>query len=297
MEKLTGIRRKKNKRWQVLRDYVMIIIGTGLIALAIQFVYDPSRMVTGGFSGIAIIIKSITKGLITGGIPLWVTNLVLNMPVFVMAWLIKGKQFVGRTAIATVLLSAWLYLIPSFDVVKGDLILAAIFGGLLSGAGIGFVLRAKSTTGGTDMVSVLLQHKLFRHYSVVQIMQILDGLIVLAGTAIFGLRLGMYAIVTIFIIMKVSDALTEGVRYSRVAYIITDHKDQVSAAIMKDLNRGVTGLQAKGMYSNQEKCMLYCVVSKKEVVSLKDLVKEIDEKAFIIVTDAREVLGEGFIED
>ena len=177
------------------------------------------------------------------------------------------------------------------------MILAAIFGGLLSGAGIGFVLRAKSTTGGTDMVSVLLQHKLFRHYSVVQIMQVLDGLIVLVGSAIFGLRLGMYAIVTIFIITKVSDALTEGVRYSRVAYIITDYKDQVSAAIMKDLNRGVTGIQAKGMYSNQEKCMLYCVVSKKEVVSLKDLVKEIDEKAFVIVTDAREVLGEGFIED
>lgn len=289
--------RKKNKRWQVLRDYTMIVIGTGLIGLAIQLVYDPSKMVTGGFSGISIIIKSITKWFMVGGIPLWITNLVLNLPVFVVAWLVKGKQFVGRTAVATFLLSAWLYLIPSFDVVKGDLILAAIFGGLLSGAGIGFVLRAKSTTGGTDMVSVLLQHKLFRHYSVVQIMQVLDGLIVLVGSAIFGLRLGMYAIVTIFIITKVSDALTEGVRYSRVAYIITDYKDQVSAAIMKDLNRGVTGIQAKGMYSNQEKCMLYCVVSKKEVVSLKDLVKEIDEKAFVIVTDAREVLGEGFIED
>ena len=289
--------KKKNRRWQTLRDYVMIAIGTGLIAVAIQFVYDPSKMVTGGFSGISIIIKSITKWLVVGGIPLWVTNLVLNLPVFVVAWVVKGKQFVGRTAIATILLSGWLYLIPSFDIVKGDLVLAAIFGGLLSGTGIGFVLRAKSTTGGTDMVSVLLQHKLLRHYSVVQIMQILDGIIVLVGSAIFGLRMGMYAIVTIFIITKVSDALTEGVRYSRVAYIITEHKDQVSAQIMKNLNRGVTGLQAKGMYSNQEKCMLYCVVSKKEVVALKDLVKEIDARAFIIVTDAREVLGEGFIED
>jgi len=289
--------RKKNKQWQTLRDYVMIVIGTGLIAVAIQFVYDPSKMVTGGFSGISIIIKSITKWLVVGGIPLWVTNLVLNLPVFVVAWVVKGKQFVGRTAISTILLSGWLYLIPSFDIVKGDLVLAAIFGGLLSGTGLGIVLRAKSTTGGTDMVSVLLQHKLLRHYSVVQIMQILDGIIVLVGSAIFGLRMGMYAIVTIFIITKVSDALTEGVRYSRVAYIITEHKDQVSAQIMKNLNRGVTGLQAKGMYSNQEKCMLYCVVSKKEVVALKDLVKEIDARAFIIVTDAREVLGEGFIED
>ena len=130
-----------------------------------------------------------------------------------------------------------------------------------------------------------------------KIMQFLDGAIVLTGMAIFGLRFGLYAIVTIFIIMKVSDALTEGMRYARAAFIITDEKDQVAKEILATLNRGVTGIQAKGMYSHAEKCMLYCVVSKKEVVALKDLVKEIDEKAFIIVTDAREVLGEGFIEE
>lgn len=288
---------KKNSKWMVLFDICMIILGTGLIAMAIKFVYDPSKMVTGGFSGIAIIVKSVTKNWITGGLPLWVTNLVLNAPVFIVGFFVKGKRFIGRTALATILLSVWLYILPEFDAVNQDLVLAAIFGGCLSGAGIGLVLRAKATTGGTDMVSVLLQHKLFRHYSVVQIMQFLDGAIVLTGMAIFGLRFGLYAIVTIFIIMKVSDALTEGMRYARAAFIITDEKDQVAKEILATLNRGVTGIQAKGMYSHAEKCMLYCVVSKKEVVALKDLVKEIDEKAFIIVTDAREVLGEGFIEE
>lgn len=289
--------KNKNSKWIFLRDYLMIIIGTGLIASAIKFVYDPSQMVTGGFSGISIIIKSVTKDLIAGGVPLWVTNLVLNTPVFIVGLFIKGKRFIGRTAFATIMLSCWLYLLPEFDAVKNDLVLAAIFGGCLSGTGIGLVLRSKATTGGTDMVSVLLQHKLLRHYSVVQIMQFLDGAIVLTGMAIFGLRFGLYAIVTIFIIMKVSDALTEGMRYARAAFIITDEKDQVAKEILLNLNRGVTGIQAKGMYSHEEKCMLYCVVSKKEVVALKDLVKEIDENAFIIVTDAREVLGEGFIEE
>ena len=230
--------RNKEKHWNILRDYLMIFIGTGLIALAIQWVYDPSKMVTGGFSGIGIIIKAITKGFFVGGVPLWITNLVLNAPVFIIGFIMKGKRFVGRTTVATVLLSGWLYAIPTLDMVQGDLVLAAIFGGILSGAGIGLVLRAKSTTGGTDMVSVLMQQKLFRHYSVVQIMQILDGLIVIAGSALFGIRLGMYAIVTIFIITKVSDALTEGVRYARVAYIITNYKDEVSASILKNLNRG-----------------------------------------------------------
>ena len=139
---------KKNSKWMVLFDICMIILGTGLIAMAIKFVYDPSKMVTGGFSGIAIIVKSVTKNWITGGLPLWVTNLVLNAPVFIVGFFVKGKRFIGRTALATILLSAWLYILPEFDAVNQDLVLAAIFGGCLSGAGIGLVLRAKGMVPG-----------------------------------------------------------------------------------------------------------------------------------------------------
>ncbi len=282
-----------SRPWYV--DFLFIVLGTGIMALAIQCIFEPIGLVTGGFTGIAIIIRKVTAGLVEGGIPLWLTNIVLNIPVFLFALKIKGKRFIGRTVIGTVLLSFWLYIIPQVDLTQGDYMLSAIFGGVITGIGIGFVLLAKATTGGTDMVSVLIQHKV-RHYSVVQILQVIDGAVVLAGLYVFGLKPALYAVVAIFITSKVSDALMEGMKYSKAAFIITDRYQEVADAIMTKLDRGLTGLDATGMYSGDKKIVLYCVVSKKEIVDLKDIVAEIDTKAFVIVTDAREVLGEGFLE-
>lgn len=282
---------KRSKAW----DYVMLIIGTALIAVSIQCIYDPIGMVTGGFTGLAIIIKEISKVFIDGGISLGIANICLNVPFFIFAWLIKGKRFIWRTIVGTVLLSVWMDILPAIDMAQGDYTLAAIFGGVIGGAGMGLVLLAKATTGGTEMVAVLIQHYM-RHYSVVQIMQVLDGLIVLAGMYMFGVHVTMYAIVAIFITSKVSDALMEGFKFSKVAYIITDRYEQVAQKIMASMDRGVTGLKAKGMYSGKDKCMLYCVVAKKEIVQVKEIVAEIDPDAFVIVSDAREVLGEGFQE-
>lgn len=278
-----------------VRDYIFLLLGTALVAASIQCIYDPISMVTGGFTGIAIIVKEVTGGIFERGIPLWFTNLVLNIPVFLFALKIKGRRFIGRTLIGTMLLSAWLYVIPSVDLPQGDYILAAVFGGVIGGAGMGFVLLAKATTGGTDMVATLIQHYL-RHYSIVQIMQLLDGAIVLLGMYVFGIHAALYAIVAIFITCKVSDALMEGFKFSKVAFIISDKYELVAKRILEDLDRGVTGLHAKGMYSGAEKCMLYCVVSQKEIVQVKEIVQEADPEAFVIVSDAREVLGEGFLE-
>lgn len=275
--------------------WIMIIAGTGLMSVGIKCIYDPTGLVTGGFTGISIIVKAMTGKLIEGGVPLWLTNLVLNVPVFLIALRIKGKRFIGRTAVATFLLSGWLYILPEWNFVAGDYTLAAIFGGVLTGIGIGMILLAKATTGGTDMVAALIQHKL-KHYSIAQIMQFLDGAIVVMGLYFFGIQPALYAIVSIFIISKISDALMEGFKFSKAAFIISDKNEQVAKVIMQELNRGITGLNAKGMYSGEKKCMLYCVVSKKQIVELKELVLKIDKNAFVIVTDAREVLGEGFQE-
>lgn len=274
-------------------DYFLLVIGTGLVAASIQCVYDPIRLVTGGFTGLAIIVKEVTGSVIPGGVPLWLTNLALNMPVFLIALKVKGKRFIGRTLVGTFLLSAWLYVIPSVDLTGGDYILASLFGGVIGGVGMGFVLLAKATTGGTDMVATLIQHYV-RHYSIVQIMQVLDGLIVLCGLYVFGVRAALYAIVAIFVTSKVSDTLMEGLKFSKAAYIITDQYELVAKKIMEELERGVTGLHARGMYSGDEKCMLYCVVSPKEIVRVKEIVAQADSAAFVIVSDAREVLGEGF---
>ena len=283
-----------SRPWYV--DYLFIFMGTGIMALAIQCIFEPIGLVTGGFSGIAIIIRKMTAGIVEGGVPLWLTNLALNVPVFIAALIIKGRKFLGRTVIGTVLLSFWLYVIPQVDLTQGDYMLSAVFGGVITGIGIGFVLLAKATTGGTDMVSALIQ-KYVRHYSVVQILQVIDGMVVLAGLYVFGLKPALYAIVAIFITSKVSDALMEGMKYSKAAFIITDCYKEIADAIMIQLDRGLTGLDATGMYSGDKKTVLYCVVAKKEIVELKDIVAKIDPKAFVIVTDAREVFGEGFLEN
>lgn len=283
-----------SRPWYV--DYLFIFMGTGIMALAIQCIFEPIGLVTGGFSGIAIIIRKMTAGIVEGGVPLWLTNIALNVPVFIAALIIKGRKFLGRTVIGTVLLSFWLYVIPQVDLTQGDYMLSSVFGGVITGIGIGFVLLAKATTGGTDMVSALIQ-KYVRHYSVVQILQVIDGMVVLAGLYVFGLKPALYAIVAIFITSKVSDALMEGMKYSKAAFIITDCYKEIADAIMTQLDRGLTGLDATGMYSGDKKTVLYCVVSKKEIVELKDIVAKIDPKAFVIVTDAREVFGEGFLEN
>lgn len=272
-------------------DAILMVVGTGLMALAIQCIYDPVGLVTGGFTGVAIIAKYVTKG----AVPLWLTNLVLNVPLFLLAALVKGKKFVARTAVATVLLSAWLYVIPLWNLAEGDYVLSAIFGGVICGVGMGMVLLARATTGGTDMLAALIQHKL-RHYTIMQIICVIDGIIVAVGIYSFGVKAALYAIVAIYVTSKVSDTLMEGMKYSKAVFIISDRYKEISDAIMTQMDRGVTGLDAVGMYSGDEKCMLYCVVSKKEIVVLKEIILKIDNNAFVIVTDAREVVGEGFLE-
>lgn len=272
-------------------DAILMVVGTGLMALAIQCIYDPVGLVTGGFTGVAIIAKYVTKG----AVPLWLTNLVLNVPLFLLAALVKGKKFVARTAVATVLLSAWLYVIPLWNLAEGDYVLSAIFGGVICGVGMGMVLLARATTGGTDMLAALIQHKL-RHYTIMQIICVIDGIIVAVGIYSFGVKAALYAIVAIYVTSKVSDMLMEGMKYSKAVFIVSDRYKEISDAIMTQMDRGVTGLDAVGMYSGDEKCMLYCVVSKKEIVVLKEIILKIDNNAFVIVTDAREVVGEGFLE-
>lgn len=273
--------------------YLCIVLGTGLLGASIQYIFDPIGLVTGGFSGLAIVIKALTGAWIPGGIPLWATNLALNIPVFVLAYLLLGRNFIGRTLFGTVMLSAWLAFLPPLSLLPEDYLLSAIFGGVFAGGGIGLVFLGNATTGGTDLVAALI-HKGLRHYSLAQIMQVLDGAIVIVGLAVFGLRPAMYALIAIFVATKVTDALLEGLKFSKAAYIISEKSEAIAEAIMGQLDRGVTGLPVVGMYTQKSRRMLYCVVSQKEIVRVKDIVEELDRNAFVIVSDVREVLGEGF---
>lgn len=286
---------KLSKIPSVLFDYLVIMIGTTLMSFAIKSIYDPISLVTGGFSGIAIIVKAISSTFVEGGLPLWLTTLFLNIPLFLVSGKIKGRKFIGRTFFATVFMSLTLYILPDTEIMTDDLVLASIFGGVITGIGMGMVLWANATTGGTDMLATIIQH-FQKHYSIAQILQVLDAIIVIVGAFLFGLNKALYAIIAIYLVSQVSDGILEGLKFSKLAYIISDHSDEIAAGVMKDLDRGVTGLYAKGMYTSIDKKVLICVVSKKQIVQLKDLIATIDPSAFVIVSDVREVFGEGFIE-
>lgn len=272
-----------------VRDYILILIGASIMGFAIKNIYDPIGLVTGGASGVAIILKK------QFGVPLWLTNTAINIPLFAAAAKLKGWSFIKRTLLATVTLSVSLYVIPEMPFLVDDLFLTALFGGLITGAGAGIVFACQATTGGTDMLAAIIRRWL-PHYTLVQILQVLDAAIVLIGAGIFGVTYALYALIAIYAVYKVSDGIIEGMKYSKVAYIISDKSEEIAAAILKELERGVTALDARGMYSGNRKNVLFCVVSRKEIAQLKELVVGHDAQAFVIVSDAREVLGEGFIE-
>ena len=270
-------------------EYGIIVLGTAIMAFAIKNIYDPVSMVTGGVSGLAIIFKEMW------GVPLWLTNTLLNVPLFAAAYFIMGWKFIKRTLFATVLLSLFLYVLPVVNLTDSDMLLSALFGGILSGIGTGLLFLVGCTTGGTDMLAVLIQRAV-PYYTVAQVMQVLDGMIVAAGALVFGIPAALYAMIAIFCLAKVTDGIIEGLKFSKQAYIISDQYEEIAQAVMSRMGRGVTSLEARGMYSGQEKKVLFCVVSKKELVQLRQITAEFDPRAFMIVNDAREVFGEGFIE-
>ena len=286
------MKRTHKKPWYL--EYILIIVGTGLMGTAITSCFDAAGMVTGGFSGIAILVKSWTNGLYGDGIPLWFTNLALNVPLFILATKIKGFDFVKKALLGDLSLTIWLAILPEWKL-SVDLLLVALYGGLLQGIGIGFVFLGGGTTGGTDLLAAIIQ-KYLKHYSIAQVMQFVDGAVVIVGMYVFGVERALYAIIAVFLVTKVSDGIIEGLKFSKSVYIITDKPDEVARMVIEDMDRGITGISAKGMYSGEDKLMLFCVVGKKELVQLKEKIDEIDENAFVIVGDAREVHGEGFIE-
>lgn len=278
-----------------LSHYLLVIIGTLLMAVSVNVVYEPLEMVTGGVTGLAIVIKKITSLFIEDGIPIWLSNIMLNIPLFIAAVLVRGKVFLKNTLFATVSFTIALYIVPTFDIVYQDYLLAAVFGGVIGGTGLGLVFITLSSTGGTDLLAMLV-NKYKPYYTVPQILIVIDGIIVLAGAISFGVTKALYAIMAVYITSKISDNILEGLKFAKMAYVISDAYEEIAQQIMKNLDRGVTGISATGMYSNKDKKMLFCVVSKKEIIELTEIVSKIDPRAFVIVSDAREVMGEGFRE-
>lgn len=268
-------------------SYLLIAIGTFCMALGTNMVYEPMSMVTGGFAGIGIILRHYVP------VPLWMVTMVLNLPLFVIAAKLFGMRFVGKTVYATLCFSLALALVPELPAAHEDYLMASLLGGTLNGLGLALVIGRSASTGGSDLLSVLLK-RVLPAAGTAQILAVVDGIIVLAGMLVFGIRIGLYSIVAVYVTSHVMDRILEGLKFAKKLMIISGRPEEIAEAVLERLKRGVTALEGRGMYSGDRKDVLMCVVSRKEAVMVLGLIKELDPTAFVIVSDVREVMGEGF---
>ncbi len=272
-----------------------IIAGTLLMAMAVNFVFEPINMVTGGVSGLSILIKEVTRPYYTGGFPVWLSNLIINVPIFLWGYFVRGKSYLGYTLFANLCFSAFLWALPITAIQEKDYFLAALYGAALTGSGLGLIFATGYSTGGTDLLGSIL-HRYFRNISVATFLFVLDAIVITLGAVTFGLTITGYAIIAVFLSSKIMDTILSGLKVGKQVWIISENYQDISNEIMRRLERGVTCVQAKGMYSHDTKNVLLCVVGKREIVSVIKIVRKYDASAFLIVQDAKEVMGEGFSE-
>lgn len=272
---------------KTISSYALITLGTILMSAGINMIYEPMSMVTGGFAGIGIILQEFFP------IPLWVVTLGLNVPLFIVAAKKLGFAFVKKTLYAAICYSLALALVPRLTVTDEDYLMAALMGGSLTGSGLALVFRQSASTGGSDLLGTILKYYI-PSISTATFLAVIDGVIVLAGMVVFGVKIGLYSIVAVFITSKLLDSILDGLKFAKMLYIISDSPEQIARGVMEQIGRGVTALEGEGMYSGNDKKVLMCAVSRKEAVSVLKLVREADRRAFVIVSDAREVMGEGF---
>lgn len=279
-----------------LREIPLLIIGATLTALATKYVYDPAGLVTGGVTGLSIIAKSVGFRYYGLDIPLWMGSLIFNIPIFLYAIKQCGIKHVIRTGFVWAVLTAELYFLPDMSFIPDNLLLVAIYGSILMGIGSGMLLSARATSGGSDMLGEAM-HRTVRSVSVGRLIQIIDGIIVALGLVTFGIERTLYAIISVYIMGRIIDLYLHKGKSAKMATIISEKNDEIAQEIMTSLDRGVTGLYGSGMYTGNDKRVLLCICSNKDLVEIKDIVKKHDPKAFFVVGNVDEAMGEGFLEE
>lgn len=266
---------------------VLILVGTALVALGYNALLVPNRVTAGGVTGLATLVYYLWK------FPVGITVAVLNIPLLLWgAWKID-LVFILKTLVATLLLSFWLELFPIRPITE-DMLLATAAGGVMVGAGLGMVLAADATTGGSDLAARILTEN-NQALPVQWIMFALDAMVIAASILVFSLEEALYAIVAVYASSRVAGWVMEGMHAAKAFYIITGATERVAARIIGELERGVTALKGRGLYTGVDREVLLCVVPRQQTVRLKRIIKEEDPDAFLLVADMREVVGQGFV--
>ena len=274
----------------ILIQYIGLIIACMIMAVGLNMFLVPKTIAPGGLSGLSVVISKLT------GFPVSNILFTISTPLLLFSVKILGKKDAIKTFIGMAILTLSLKVTEPLSTISltDNTLLAAISGSILVGLSLGILFRIDASTGGTDLIALML-NRIIPSIPVSKCLSMIDGtVVVLAGVVNMNFETGLYSAIALYIMVKIIDTITAGFDYAKAFFIITEKKDVLQEAII-ELNRGITILDAKGGYTNEDKNVMLVVVNqKKQEVALKKMVKELDEKSFIIVTDVYEVLGKGF---
>lgn len=274
-----------------LLDLFYLTLGCFIMAVGTSLFLLPNQLSSGGFSGIATIIYYLFR------FPLGTIILALNVPFLIWAFFKLGKELLIKSILGTVILSIFIDLLDQIPVLTEDRFLACIYGGVCIGLGLALVLKAGSSTGGTDLITYIA--KAYKpHVRTSNVMVIIDIIIVTLNVFFFKqVEIGLYSAISIYLMGKMIDIVFEGVNFTKMMFIVSKNYKEIAEEVGKKLGRGSTGIYAKGMYTREKRMMLLCVGARGEIAKIKQIATELDPKAFIIIANARETWGKGFKRD
>lgn len=273
---------------KIIIEILGTVFGALIMALGVSLFLLPNQLSSGGVSGIATIFYYLLK------IPMGTTILILNIPLFLIAIYKLGKSFFIKSIIGTISLSVFIDILDKIEPLTNDRFLACIYGGILLGIGTALILKVSSSTGGSDLVSnIAKEYKPTIRTG--NIITIIDIIIVALNVIFFKeIEIGLYSAIAIYIMGKIIDILFEGIYFTKLLLIVSEKNEEIAEEISEKIQRGVTGLYGKGMYTNEEKLILMCAASRGDTAKIKIIARKIDRNSFIIITNSREVVGLGF---
>lgn len=287
MNNIKHIEEKYNIKKQIAEIFGTIL-GSFVISIGISLFLLPNQLSSGGIAGIGTIIYYLLK------IPMGTTIILLNIPLFLISILKIGKSFFVKSLIGTISLSIFIDCLDKFKPLTQDRFLACIYGGIIIGVGTAIILKVNSSTGGTDMVTYIAK-KYKPSIRTGNIIVIIDIIIVTLNMFFFReIEIGLYSGIAIYLMGKIIDILFEGIDFTKLIFIVSKKSEEIAEKIGKSIERGTTGIYGKGMYTNEEILILMCAVTRRDVSKVTEIAKKIDKNSFIIITNSREVLGQGF---
>lgn len=288
---MTFIQKEKvfSKKWLI--NYALIAIGAFIMAAGFVFFITPYKIVPGGVYGISIVLHHMFDT------PVGWVALCFDVPLTIIGIKVLGPRFGAKTVVGFILTAVFVelltYLYGEIPLVEGDALLSSIFGGVLIGFGLGLIFKAKATSGGSDIVAMIISK--YTKLPLGQLMIVVDSAIVLVGLLVFkDWKIPLYSLIVIFICGKMIDLVLQGISYDKTVFIISDRFEDIRNKIINDLNRGGTFIKGSGMFNNAEKTIIFAVVNRRELAMLQDYINKIDPKAFLTVFNANEIIGNGF---